>query len=104
MPAPGAGQAVASAPAPWSLRRAYGSCDPQQMMDARLVVEELLCRAGVDDTAGVEDDHVLCDAADHGEVLLDEQHRALLADALERARHLGHEQRREALGRLVDQQ
>ena len=59
---------------------------------------------GVDDAARVEHDDVLGDAADDGEVLLDEQHRALLADALERRRDLGHEQRREALRRLVDEQ
>ena len=52
----------------------------------------------------VDDDHLLRDAGDDGEVLLDEQHRRELGRALERRGDLGHEQRREPLRRLVDEQ
>ena len=61
-------------------------------------------RPGVDDAARVEHDDVLRDPPDDGEVLLDEQHGRELRGALERGRDLGHEQRREPLRRLVDEQ
>ena len=44
------------------------------------------------------------DAPDDAEVLLDEEHRRVLADALERLRHVRYEHRREALRRLVDEE
>src|SRR5262249_59584526 len=49
-------------------------------------------------------DDVLGHAPDDGEVLLDEQHRALLADALEGAGDLGDEELYESLRRLVHEQ
>ena len=73
-------------------------------MDTLAVGEQLGRRARVDDAARVEDDDVRRNPADDLEVLLDEQNRALGADALERDRNLGDEHRREALGRLVDEQ
>src|SRR5512146_1030131 len=80
-----------------SPRRAYGSCDPQQLLDAAAVGEQVGRGAGVDDAAGVEHDRVAGDAPHHSEVLLHEQHRRQLGDALEHLRDLGDEQRREPL-------
>ena len=61
-------------------------------------------RPDVHDAARVEHDRVAGDALHDAEVLLDEQHRRQLRDALEGERHLGHEQRRQPLRRLVDEQ
>ena len=80
------------------------SVDAEQPPDVLRVGEELRCRAGVDDAAAVEDDDVAREPLHDGEVLLDEHDRRQLGRALERLRHLGDEQRRETLRRLVDEQ
>ena len=59
---------------------------------------------GVDDPAAVEDDDVACEALHHRQVLLDEQDRGQLGGTLEHRGDLGHEERREALRRLVDEE
>ena len=73
-------------------------------MHHRPVVEQLLGGADVHDPTRVEDDRVARDTAHDAEVLLDEQHRRQLGDALEHARDLGDEQGSEAFRRLVDEQ
>ena len=66
---------------------------PDHSLHHRLVGEELLRGAGVDDASGVEHDGVARDPRDDSEVLLDEQDRRQLRHALEHARDLGDEQR-----------
>src|SRR5207244_13659758 len=77
---------------------------PSHAVALRLVREQLLRRAGVDDASGVEHDHVARDAPNDAQVLLDEQDCRQLRDALEHPRYLRDEQRRQALRRLVDEQ
>jgi hypothetical protein len=70
----------------------------------RFVGEQLLRRPDVHDPSGIEHDRVARDALHDAEVLLDEQDGCELGDALQDARHLRDEQRREPLRRLVDEQ
>src|SRR5689334_6173813 len=90
------------------IRRAPSSrsscADAQQPPDELGPGEELLRRTGMDDTALVEDDDVVCEPPDDAEVLLDEQDRRQLREPLEHARDVGDERRRKALRRLVDEQ
>ena len=77
---------------------------PSSARTLRRVAEELGRRSRVDDAAPVEHDDLLREPRDDGEVLLDEQDRRELGRALERLGDLGHEQGREPLRRLVDEQ
>src|SRR6266540_3261343 len=68
----------------------------------RLRLRRRLRAAGMHDAALVEHDGVACDPPHDAEVLLDEQDRRQLRQALEHASHLRDERRSESLRRLVD--
>src|SRR5215208_1364980 len=96
---------MAPSPSPVTVRRMKvlmpASVDAEQRAHALRIPEQLLGAACMDDASSVEDDELLGNPGDDREILLDEEHRRELRGALERGRDLGHEQRRQTLGRLV---